>query len=861
MNSTRMDIVKTSIVAMFVVLGQLETALAQTFDTVRVATYNVLNYPGSTSAARNPEFRMILRAIDPDVLIVQEMQSSSGLNEFLNQVLNFGQPGLYSAALFDDGPDSDNGLFYKSSRVSLQGQVTLSTQLRDINGYILRPAGVASDTLDFRVYSAHFKASQGFESDRLAEATIVRNHLNSLGPGHYIFGGDLNLYTSSEPAYDLLLANQADNDGRLYDIQNSPGSWHDNANFASVHTQSPRLTDLGDGGSTGGLDDRFDFLLPTYQFQSFPSWQVVAGSYTVFGNDGAHFGQSVNNGTNFAVPDSIADALHVSSDHLPVFVDIVRQVSAPPSVSLIQPNGGQSYGEGDSIQVLWNSQNYSGLVSLSLSRTGASGTYETIADLTANDGQFTWVVSGAPTNQARIKVVLSDSPAIFDVSDSDFAIFDRDLAVFTPAAGDSVSIGSILDIQWTAVNVSGNVRIELKRSPSTPGWELLSSSTPNSGYFGWIATMPASDSAIVRVVSVAAQSVGDSSGMFKIRDNSANTPPVILHNQVCDAVPGISNFFCHVQDDGDHDLPALLISADGFGSLDSVTLLPSSPEGFAVGISLDIGIYEYLLRVTDANGLSSQTDTFTFAVTEECIIELAYDDGSAESYQWSPDVGMSWAVRFSPTSFPFVLCAAEIAISAARPDSLHGEMVVAVLDINGIGGLPGDTIGVRTTGTLPNFPDGLGHQGLTWGRYAFTGLEFEPIVVNSDFYLAVSQARCAFGLDTNSAAHSRSFLWDSCENMWLQEGAGHENTRTGNRMIRATGYSLLPPDLVIRASGNDIVLQWSHTGASEYRIFRSFSPLIPLDQPVATTGDSTWTDVGVLPSNTTAFYVVTSALP
>ena len=125
-------------------VGALGIAHAQTYDTLRVMTYNILNYPGNNSASRNPEFRKILHAIDPDVLIVQEMQSSSGVNEFLNQVLNSGQPGTYSSTPFLDGPDTDNPFYYKSSHVSFQVRVALSTPLRDINGYIDRPAGVTA---------------------------------------------------------------------------------------------------------------------------------------------------------------------------------------------------------------------------------------------------------------------------------------------------------------------------------------------------------------------------------------------------------------------------------------------------------------------------------------------------------------------------------------------------------------------------------------------------------------------------------------------------------------------------------------------------------------------------------------------
>lgn len=843
------------------VLCLLQDVNGQTFDTLRVATYNILNYPGNNSASRNPEFRKILRVIDPDILIVQEMQSSSGVNEFLNQVLNFGQAGTYSAVAFQDGPDTDNALYYKSARVSFQGQIILTTALRDINGYIVRPIGVASDSLDFRLYSAHLKASQGFESDRLAEATILRNHLNALGPGHYIFGGDFNLYSSNEPAYERLLENQSDNDGRLYDVIASPGTWHDDVDFAAVHTQSPRLTDIGDGGSSGGLDDRFDFLLPTYAFQSLPGWQVVAGSYTEFGNDGAHFGQSVNNGTNFAVPDSIADALHVSSDHLPVYMDIIRQVTASPSITLLNPNGGQSFGEGDSVSITWTTLNYNGTISVSLSRTGPGGVFESLVSATSNDGQFSWIANGSPTTQARVKVVLDALPATNDVSDASFTIADRDISIFTPSNSDSVSIGSILDIQWTAINVPGNVRIELQRIPSIGSWELITSSSPNTGFYGWATTGPVTDSAQVRVLVASAPTVGDTSGMFKIKDSSINFPPAISHNPVCDTEPGIVTFFCEVEDAGGYSPPYLVWTSNGFSTKDSLQLNTVALDRFSVSSSFLSDYYQYYIFVADFGGLSARSDTFEFAVQQSCPVSISYDDGTAETYQWSEDVGMTWAVRFSPPLTPFVLCAAEYAVSVRKPDSSHGQIDVFVLDANGIDNSPGDTLGIFSSGTMPNLPSGGAGSSPSWGKCVLKESNGQPISINGDFYLAMTQSRTAFALDTSNGVVGRSIVWDVCDSAWYPEDNTHENSRQGNRMLRATGFALVPPVVVISSQGEDVVLRWASTSAPLYEVYRALTPEGPFELHVAATPDTVWSDVGVIPNHPRAFYQVRSSLP
>ncbi len=58
-------------------------------DTLRIATYNILNFPGSTGAARLPHFRTVLNSIDPDILVVQELLSEAGLTTFLDARLSY----------------------------------------------------------------------------------------------------------------------------------------------------------------------------------------------------------------------------------------------------------------------------------------------------------------------------------------------------------------------------------------------------------------------------------------------------------------------------------------------------------------------------------------------------------------------------------------------------------------------------------------------------------------------------------------------------------------------------------------------------------------------------------------------------
>ena len=130
--------------------------------------------------------------------------------------------------------------------------------------------------------------------------------------------GDFNLYRWSEPAYTRLL-DQA-SPGYFLDPVNRSGNWHASSQYSDLHTQSTRLVQLPDGGSTGGLDDRFDFILVSQSVMNPGGVDYVEGSYWAYGNDGQHFNQQIVN-PPYPISEQIAFALHDVSDHLPVVAE------------------------------------------------------------------------------------------------------------------------------------------------------------------------------------------------------------------------------------------------------------------------------------------------------------------------------------------------------------------------------------------------------------------------------------------------------------------------------------------------------------------------------------------------------------
>jgi len=284
--------------------------------------YNLLNYPSGSNfvtdtTTRNPAFRTVIAAAQPDILVTEEMNNQAGVNMFLNSVMNVNNV-TYSVGVFNDGPDTDNSIFFKTSLFSFVSNTPIHTALRDITEFKLVYLATG-DTL--RIYAVHLKASAGSPNDtqRASEVDSLRKVTNALPTGSKFFVvGDFNFYSSAEPAYVKLLQVTAGNEGQFYDpIVGMTGVWN-NSSYSQYHTQSPRVRAFG-GGSTGGMDDRFDLILYSKAVNDGTGISYLSNSMTAFGNDGNHYNDSINHMPNAAVSQAVAEALHAGSDHLPVF--------------------------------------------------------------------------------------------------------------------------------------------------------------------------------------------------------------------------------------------------------------------------------------------------------------------------------------------------------------------------------------------------------------------------------------------------------------------------------------------------------------------------------------------------------------
>jgi hypothetical protein len=179
-------------------------------------------------------------------------------------------------------------------------------------------------------------------ADRATATAALMQHLTQrVSDPNVLLGGDFNIYKSQEAAFQNLINHSVASE-RFYDPIGQLGTWTNNANYAPYHTQSTRNANTNNGCfSGGGLDDRLDqWLVSSSVKDGLGKVAYVPGSFRVVGNDGMHFNQGIDEGTNYSVPANIRAALYTVSDHLPVLVELDIQRLG---IGLDEPAAAQRY--------------------------------------------------------------------------------------------------------------------------------------------------------------------------------------------------------------------------------------------------------------------------------------------------------------------------------------------------------------------------------------------------------------------------------------------------------------------------------------------------------------------------------------
>src|SRR5690625_3486163 len=298
-------------------------------ESLRAMFYNVLNFPSGFPQDREFILKNIVEEIDPDILMICELESENGADRILSALNSINNE--YARAPFFPSASQDfdhqQMIFFKRKKIKLQYSEAIATDVRDLNYYELKinTADSLTDPLIIHTFVTHLKSSQGNANKQLRLESVQKffdRTENLPNDAFVIFAGDFNFYDHNEPGYQLLI--DPSNTIPMVDPSNRVGSWHANRNFMDVHTQSTRVSSGGfGGGAGGGLDDRFDFIMISSNMENNPKLEYVPNSYAAYGNNGNCYKQNINDPSCSGVYSQvIREELYQMSDHTPVVMDI-----------------------------------------------------------------------------------------------------------------------------------------------------------------------------------------------------------------------------------------------------------------------------------------------------------------------------------------------------------------------------------------------------------------------------------------------------------------------------------------------------------------------------------------------------------
>ena len=344
-----MTIYRSKKILIFLILNLLvSVSFGQT--RIKAMMYNVLNYSNSeVSRNKTPFLSTILDEVKPDLFMVCEMIDEIGSNYlFENAIIPFNEN--FQKAPFEENQSGNSDLqqmvYYNTKKLILEETRVITADTRDINKYTFKinTENASTHPILLEVFVTHLKASSGY-SNRQRRLNSIQSFVsftnNISNESHVLFAGDFNFYTSNEEGYQYLIDDSnpiviidpidrpapdfPDNGVNYYENYDSTYFWN-NSTFADVHSQSTRTSNSGlidDSGATGGLDDRFDFIMMSENFNTSSELYYIQDSYQTIGNNGNCYNSYINNvNCSGEFSQTLREALIEFSDHLPVVMEI-----------------------------------------------------------------------------------------------------------------------------------------------------------------------------------------------------------------------------------------------------------------------------------------------------------------------------------------------------------------------------------------------------------------------------------------------------------------------------------------------------------------------------------------------------------
>ena len=236
------------------------------------------------------------------------------------------------------------------------------------------------------------------------------------------------------------------------------------------------------------------------------SWTTITGSISA--STGSY---------SWTVPSSVSANYFIritdaSNSALNDMSDAAFTITLPtvPTLSLVYPNGGESWIAGSSHTITWSSADVAN-VKLEYSTNGGSSWTTITGSASANTSAYSWTVPSSASVNCFVRISDASNSALNDMSDTAFTItlpVAPTLTLASPNGGESWIAGSSHGITWTSSGVT-NVKLDYSTNGGSSWTAITGSASASAGSYSWTVPSLASANCFVRISDASNPALND----------------------------------------------------------------------------------------------------------------------------------------------------------------------------------------------------------------------------------------------------------------------------------------------------------------------------------------------------------------
>ena len=461
---------------------------------------------------------------------------------------------------------------------------------------------------------------------------------------------------SGDPV-DILIEYAVDTNGYWYYL--GYVSAFDSTNSFSFYNYMPateyarvRVSDYDDPANSDVSDDFFTvrespvYFYTPYYGDSFYRTSTVTLDWYSYTLTGFNLAYSTDNGStwtvivenhpdmeyDWTVPDLFSDSCFIRitdpADSANYGISPMFSIVDLPTVTLIAPNGGETWNYGQTAEVIWSGTNLPYYLYMEYSTDGGT-TWDYLGYAYGADtgGSTSVYVPYEGSENAYVRISDPNAPgSVFDMNDNPFTIYMPPVIVYYPYDGQEFYNQSQISLSWLAQDGIDSLKIELSTDNGT-SWNVVEESiSANTWGYYWTVSGTPSQECVLRISDADDPSLFGLSGVFTILE----TPVITLTSPAGDEIlnTGTSYPISWEYDNPDAYYVYLEYSRDGGQNWYHIGY--ASHEGTQGSYNWqtpEIESEQYLIRISDyslyfVNDTSDMFAVLSFPETPICMVSV-----------------------------------------------------------------------------------------------------------------------------------------------------------------------------------------------------------------------------------------------